>query len=178
MGCRIFQGVRMRALYELSGEFIRLYEDAFQQSGDDGAIPEDLAESLKGIEGDFVTKGESCLMMTRSWLAHAEALRAEAKRLADAAARLEGRVDWMKRYVKEQMEVVGMDKFRGRILGARIQKNSQPRIEAKDLMRVPPAYYYHPPVELDKRKVLEAIKAGKTVEGVTVETGTHLRITE
>lgn len=168
----------MPALYELTGEFLRLYETAFQQSEDDGAIPQDLADALRGIEGDFVNKGESCLMVVRSWVAHAEALRAEAKRLAEAASRLENRVDWMKRYVKEQMEVVGMDKFRGRILGARIQKNSQPRIEAKDLKMVPFAYHYHPPAELDKRKVLEAIKAGKTVEGVTVETGTHLRITE
>lgn len=167
----------MPKLYEIRGELNALYERAFNESGDDGLIPAEIAEAMHATELAFDDKVEHALFVVRSWEADEMGYKLEEERLAKARARIAKRREALKQYVKQEMEAAGRDKVRGNLLSCRLQLNSQPSVTIVDEAKIP-EQFFRVVREVDKRAIIDASKAKQEIGGVLVETGKHLRIAE
>jgi hypothetical protein len=167
----------MPRLYEIRGQLNDLYERAFDESDDDGLIPANIAKAMQAAEMAFDEKVENALYLIRSWESDELGYKIEEERLAKQRQRIARRREALKDYIKAEMEAVGKDKIRGVILSARLQRNSQPSVQVVDEAKIPDKFF-RIIREVDKRAIVDATKAAEQVDGVVVETGKHLRITE
>ena len=82
-------------LYELTGELKSLFDDI-----ESGVIPEEaIADTLAMVEGGFLDKVDNVACAYKNYLAEAEAIKAEAKRLSERAKRKEDCAEKLKDYL-------------------------------------------------------------------------------
>ena len=105
-------------LYELTGEFLEL----FQLMEDPEMDEEALRDTLEGMEGEFDAKIDGWCRVVKSLEADAKALKDESKRLADRGRAIENRITNMKAFMMQSMQTVGKTEA-GELLKAKIQKN-------------------------------------------------------
>lgn len=142
---------------------------------DDDAIPADVVEqALAGVEDELADKAQQIARMVRNVDAEAKAIRAEELRLSDRRRALENKQTRIKGYLQAQMELCGVQKLGG-LLKVAIQ-NNPPALDVLDEAKVPDAYKVQPPPVVDRRSILDAIKAGAEVPGCTIKQGRSLRI--
>ena len=82
-------------LYKLTDEMLELQ--------DSGMTPEDIADTIEGMELEFNDKIEQTLSLIKNMEAEATAFEAEAERLSDIASRKLKSVDKIKEYIKGEM---------------------------------------------------------------------------
>lgn len=163
-------------LYELRDEYLRLFDLACDQSEPDGRIAPEFVQALDAIQGDIDAKLDGCWRVMRSIAAERDAYKAEAERLLSRAKSADAHFERLKAYVKEAMTSLGMEKWEHGVAKFRIQRNSQPTVIIDDESLLPAEAFVQPPPQIDKRFILEAIKAGKDVPGAYCEVGSHLRV--
>lgn len=161
-------------LYELTTEFNELF-NALEQS-EDGNVSPEIAERLSKLEGDIANKIDGCCRVMKTLDAEAKAFAAEADRLLKAKRQRERHADWLKTYVREQMEVLGEDKLKTELFSLSICNNSNPSVSIFDEDMVPVAYNLPVERRIDKSAILADVEGGKDVPGVEVVCGKHLRI--
>lgn len=105
-------------LYELTGEFLEL----FQLMEDPEMDEEALRDTLEGMEGEFDAKIDGWCRVVKSLEAEAKALKEEGKRLADRGRAIENRIANMKAFMMQSMQAVGKTEA-GELLKAKITKN-------------------------------------------------------
>lgn len=167
----------MPRLYEIRGGLNALYEKAFNESDDDGLIPAEIAEAIAACDLAFDDKVENSLYLIRSWEADEMGYKIEEERLSKARQRIAKRRECLKSYIVSEMEKAGKDKVRGTVLSARLQRNSQPSVSIVDEAKIP-EQFFRVVREVDKRAIVEANKRNEEIDGVFIEIGKHLRITE
>lgn len=161
----------MAKLYEIS-----LALAAILHGDDDGEINDDTGDRLTELEMDFNAKVEGVLQYRQSLLADATALKAEADRLKGRADAFARRAEWLKGYVHNAMTQIGVGKVSTLTFTATVAKSPFKVEQTGDEI---PAQYKREEVivSLNKAKVLEDFKAGKTLpEGLSVVQGTNLRV--
>lgn len=142
---------------------------------DDDAIPADVVtQALAGVEDELADKGQQIARLVRNVDAEAKAIRAEENRLADRRRALENKRDRIKDYLQGQMEACNLKKLNG-LLNISLQANP-PSVDIADEGKVPAEYKVQPLPVVDRRAILDALKAGAEVPGCTIKQGRSLRI--
>ena len=106
-----------------------------------------------------------------------EAYSSEAKRLADKARSTDNRIQWFKNYLLQNMEQMAKDKILTDV-GTVARQKSPASVKVLDENKIPKDFWYLPipaPV-LDKKLILEKLKAGIEIPGTELHQGYHIRI--
>jgi hypothetical protein len=164
----------MKPLYALSGEWLALAE-RMDGAEDDAALP--TAAELDALAAALDKKLEGCCMMQRNFQAEADALKAEADRLAARAKAAQNRADHLKGYMLGCMMSARETKLAAGVFALAIQKNSQPSVAVNVPVSALPERFQAVKIEPNKTAMLTAWKEGeKLPAGIEVTIGFHLRI--
>jgi uncharacterized protein YlxW (UPF0749 family) len=147
-------------LFELTEQYQKLLSMV-----DDECDIQAIQDTLEGIEGMIADKAESIAKLIKSIEADIEAIQAEEKRLYDRRKALENRRNSIKEYLETQLISAGIDKVKGTLFTISIQ-NNPPSVNIQDDATVPEKYYIPQPPKLDKRALLDDLKAGAVYEGI------------
>lgn len=161
----------MSTLYELTEEYRLLLEMA----EDEGEDPEAISDTLEGLEGEIEIKADGYARVLRQLEYDAAALKAEEKRLSNRRKTIEANMSRMKDSLFQAMKATGKEKFKTELFSFGIQKN--PPSVVLDSELIPEIYLTHPEPVVDKRKILEDLKAGVQLPGIAhLERSESLRI--
>lgn len=173
-------------LYEL----VDLREILERQIADgEGELTPELEQALDQWVVAFGEKVEKIALYIGELEAHAEAARAEARRLAELARTRDNRINWLKGYLQQQMERASKTKVAGVLKTVSLQANPERvellvPIDEADLrsiaMYAPKLVRHDESWALDKKEVLAAHKAGTlpadVATRITVVRSTGIRI--
>jgi DNA-binding transcriptional MerR regulator len=153
-------------LYELSETYAKVLD--LIEAG------EELGDTLEAIEEAIELKVENIAKVMKTVEGEAEIIREEEKRLADRRRALEAEVGRLKSYVESNMRAAGIDKVKGRLFTLAFQKNP-PSVEVTDESLIP-SDYIKTVTSVDRKLILEALKAGQAVTGCEMRQSESLRI--
>jgi hypothetical protein len=190
-------------LYEATDaiEIVRdwILEHDEELRANEGVLPDELAELLAKVEGDFNAKAERVALFIREMLATAKAIKLEEERLYARRKSMENAADRLKRYLEMNMLAAEKMRIEGKLVTLRIQKNpasctierepTQEELSSLHSME-PQAVTYTPPREgaysINPSGLIAASKIvnakGETtgyispLDGVVVRQGASLRI--
>lgn len=157
-------------MYELVGNYYNLME--LLENGDiEQAI---IEEALNQNKADIEEKAESYCKIIKMLEGDIAAMKEEEKRIATNRRILENRVSMLKANLFESMKATGNKSLKGKVFTLRIQKNP-PSLDMEDIENIPEEYKIFR-VEANKRAMMEYIKNGGEINGVTLKQGESLRI--
>jgi hypothetical protein len=114
-------------LYEATDaiEIVRdwILEHDEELRANEGALPDELAELLAKVEGDFATKAERVALFIRELVTTGKAIKLEEERLYARRKAMENAADRLKRYLEMNMLVAEKMRIDGKLVTLRIQKN-------------------------------------------------------
>ena len=154
-------------LYTLTDNYLRVLELA--ENGDD------LTDTLEALEDAIEDKAENTAKVIKQLEANASMLDNEINRLTERKKASDNNAKRLKVYLQEQLEKVGTDKIKGEIFTVAIKNNPQ-SVDVLDETKIPAAYFIEQAPKLDRKELLEQLKAGETIPGVTVKQSRSLRI--
>lgn len=137
-----------------------------------------IRDTLEGLEGEVAQKMEGCLAIARNLEATADQIRAAEAHMVGRRKALESRAEWLKGYVKANMERSGISKIECPWFRASIVKNP-PSVVVDTFADIPKGYLRYPdppPPSVDKKLIGEALKRGEAVPGAHLEQGTRLEV--
>ena len=156
-------------LYELTENYLQLLEMAEDMD------PELIRDTLESIEESIAEKAENTAKLIKSLEADVKAIKEEEKRLADRRKALEKKIENIKDYLQEQLELAGIDKVKRPTITVSIQ-NNPPSVRVVNEELIPSHFMIPQPPKLDKKGILEKLKNGEKVPGVELAQGRSLRI--
>ena len=156
-------------LYEFTQNYLQLLENAEE-------IDQDvLIDTIEAIKESVEDKAENIAKLVRSLEADAKTIKAEEERLAAKRKTLENNVSYLKKYLFEQLEAMGITKIKRPLFTIAIQ-NNPPGVDVINSNYIPEAFWNHPEPVLDKKKILEFLKNGESVPGCEIRRSRGLRI--
>ncbi|MCR8994513.1 siphovirus Gp157 family protein [Brevibacillus halotolerans] len=158
-------------LYDLAGA----YAEVAQIILDDETPTEALVNTLQALEDAIENKADNIAKMVRNIAAEVEAIKLEEARLAERRRRLEKKQEGLKLYLKEQLEVAGLQKVKTPIFTISVRKNTG-SVQVVNEIEIPQMFWVTPPPILDKKSMSERLKSGEEIPGVTLVKGTSLQI--
>lgn len=162
-------------LYDISNQYVAIMQAVEDEGGE--LTPEQVAK-LEALDTQFEVRAENIAKMVKNIEAEETAAREEAKRLSERARTRGTLVDNLKKYLKDTMERMSLEKLTtpDKLFTIAIQNNSRPSIKWQGEPSTIPESYRKPP-ELDGTAAYNAWKSDKLTEfGWDVTTGKHLRI--
>ncbi len=158
-------------LYEISNALMIILDSSEEE------LEGDAAGQLTNLEMALEAKVEGILQFRQGLLADAEALNNESKRLKTKSDALARKAEWLKGYVHHALVQLGVGKLSTRTFSVSVCQ-SPPRLEIQDGAEVPFEFKREEvTVIIDKAALLAAHKKGLSLpEGITVSSGSHLRI--
>lgn len=159
----------MTKLYELTESYMQLIDLSEQLD------PETFKDTLDAIQDSLEDKVENTAKVVKSLESDVTAIKEEEKRLKERRQVLETKIDSIKNYLKEQLELAGIDKVKRPTITVSIQKNP-PSVKVIDEKLIPSSFMIAKAPELDKKAVLKKLKDGEEVPGVELFQGRSLRI--
>ena len=162
----------MFKLYELK----ELYQNIWELVGDDESDLEALETALSQVEDNLEIKAENIAKLIKSIDADAEVIKIEEQRLAKRRKTLENKQKGMKLYLETQLKEMGVDKIQGTLMSVRLQKNP-PSVNVLDENKIPEKYWKVVTTRsMDKKLILDDLKAKVEVEGAVIKQEKSLRI--
>ena len=155
-------------LYELADRYNRLLEMAEEMD------PEALADTLESLEDSIEEKVENTAKVIKSIEADISAIDEEIKRLQAMKSARKNNIDRLKVYLKEQLELVGMDKVKGKLFTVSVQNNPA-KLVVKDVSKLQ-GYLVEQEPKVDSTRLKKDLKAGLEVDGVELVQERSLRI--
>lgn len=150
--------------------------ETLQQMFDNGDITEQgVKDTIESMGGDIYQKAENIIKYIRSLDAESKMLKAEAVHLTDRAKVCTNRKDSLKAYLKDFMEFSEIKKMDAGLFKLSLAK-TPPKLDIDDKAVIPEFYTITQPVKIDKVALLKALKYGEEYEGISMTTGTSLRI--
>lgn len=134
----------------------------------------DISSALANVEGALEDKLESIAKVIKNLDAMTEAYEDEERRLKAKKQAAKNRVDGLKRYVKNNLEVIGKDKVEAGIFKWSLQ-NSPPRLVITDESKIPDEFFVieRKPI---KSEIKKAIEAEQAIDGAEIVREKHLRL--
>ena len=161
-------------LYQLADE----YQQALEVL-DDPELPEEaVRDTLEALQGGLVQKGQAVAAFALNLAAEIEALKAHEKRVAGKRKTLEAREEWLRGYLKSNMERCSITEIKA-VDGTFTAKlgRGRPSVVIDDEKLIPDdSEFVRWTRSVDKTAIAAAIKAGQEVPGAHVETRPTLRI--
>lgn len=171
--------VNLTKLYELANQYRILMEMADAEIENNEDLDQDTIQmyidTLEAIEDSIEHKVENIIKFLKNLESDINAFRAEEMRLQRKRKSLERKVERLKEYTKQMLEVAGFNKLNAGVFKVRLQKNP-PSVMILDESKIPSEYRIPQPDKIDKQKILQDIKNGKMVDGAQLSPETrHLR---
>ena len=153
-------------LYQMTAEYeaiIKAIEDA------EGEVTPELMAQLDALGGAFTEKADNIAAVVRTVEATAAAVKGEQDRLAGYRKSLDTHADWLKHYLQEQMIRTGNEKVEGARF--RISIRACPAsVDVQDEVAVPDSFKVEQAPRLDRKGILDLLKAGGEVPGCALVT--------
>ena len=161
-------------LYELTGDFLRLY-----QMADEGELSQDAINgTLEGLEYELEDKADAYAKVIRSLEGDMASLKAEIDRLTARKRTMENNITAMKQSLEMAMRVADRPKFKTRLFSFGIQKNP-PSLKIDDPCKVPKEYVIPQEPKYDSagiKKFLKGLDESDVCEWAHLEQSESLRI--
>lgn len=157
----------MTTLYELTTDLQRVADlDLDEQT---------LADTLEGITGEIQIKAENLIKVVENMDADVTAISNEIKRLTDRKKSIENRQKSLREYLRSNMQAGGISKISCPLFTITLSKG-RPMVVVTDEDAIPDEYQVVTK-RVDKRALLDALKAGLEVPGAELgESEEALRI--
>ena len=162
------------ALYELVGQ----HRELARLAESDDIDEQTLRDTLEALEGDIQLKAQSCAAVVANLSAWAMTIDGAAQKLAERAARVHKRAEWLRAYLLANMQQAGISKIETAELVATIRKNPA-AVQIMDGAKVPDRFMVTPeppPPRPDKKALAAALKAGEQIDGITLVQSERLEI--
>lgn len=156
-------------LYELAQQYNQLIELGEELD----AIT--FRDTLESIQEEIDDKVENTVKLMRSFQGDVEAIKSEEKRLADRRRSIENRIESIKEYLRNEMEIAGIDKVKRPTLTVSIA-NNPPSVEIADESLIPTDFMVPQPDRIDKKALLVALKEGESIDGCSIKQTRSVRI--
>lgn len=139
---------------------MKLYEitEAYNSLLDADLDEEAIEQSLKVIDDEFDVKAENIAKLISSINGDIETLKSEERRLADRRRSYEKKIESLKNYLFNNLQMVDKKRIQTPLYKISIQKNPA-KLVVKDEKRVPDEYF-KTVKRLDKAKLKDAVKDG------------------
>ena len=164
----------MANLYELTDQF-KQAEYYFNNAESE----EELLEAeryLIDAEIELTEKVENIAKFIKNLEAERESFKKESDRLAAKAKSLDKKVNSLKRYLENTLEVSGIDKVKGQLFTVSLQNNPI-SLDLSSTEHIPMEFKRIPEPVVNKRELLKHIKdTGEVFEGVEIKQTKSLRI--
>ncbi|MGZ8220858.1 MAG: siphovirus Gp157 family protein [Methylobacter sp.] len=137
---------------------------------------EAVNDTLEALGGELEDKAVNVAKFLRNLEATADAIKAAEADMAKRRKALENRVQWLKSYIKGNMEACGISKIECPYFKLSIQKNPS-AVNILDENAIPAAFKEQVSSwKIDKAAIKDALKAGTAVSGAELSNGTRLAI--
>jgi len=148
-------------LYEISERYRNLAELLEDESIDE----ESVVKALRAVEEEFGDKARNVARFIQNLKAEKEAVKAEKDRLAKKEKALSNKCEGLTTYLLAEMLVSKIDKIPDPVVPLALRK-APPSVEVEPEAKVPEQYIIPQEPKIDKRGLLEALKAGEQIPGV------------
>ena len=156
-------------LYEYTQDYLKVLEMAEELT------PEVLHDTLQAIQEGIEKKAENIAKLVRSFEASCKAIKEEEDRLSSKRKTLENQISYLKKYLQQQLEAVELEKVKTPLFTVSIQANP-PGVHVSDENAIPGQFWIRSEPKLDKKGILESLKAGEHVAGCEMRRSKGLRI--
>lgn len=154
-------------LYELTKDYSEFLAVASNEEFDEQTI----ADTLEGIKGEIEEKGRNVAAYAQNLEADALAMKEAENRIAARRKAIERRIEWMKDYLRTNMEKCGITKIECPEFSVTLGKPSDV-CEILDESLLPEDYVVTKVTKApDKKLILKAIKDGFEVNGARIGKG-------
>jgi hypothetical protein len=161
-------------LYNLSANYLQALDFLTDPEADLPA--EAVKDTLEALAGELEDKAVNVAKFLRNMEAAAEAIKAAEAEMAKRRKALESRAQWMKDYLKGNMEHTGITKIECPYFKLSIQGNP-PAVNIIDETAIPEQFKEQIiDWKIDKTAIKKAILAGQSVAGASLVNGTRLVI--
>jgi len=161
-------------LYELTEQHREL---AVLAESDEGDLSEALADTFEALEGEFNDKAISVIHVVKNMDADGDAIDNEIKRLQARKKSVQNKQNWMREYLRSNMEASGISKIECPIFTIALAKGRD-IVEITDEGKIDAEYLnIKTSVTPIKADILKALKEGKEVSGCRLsKSNSSLRI--
>lgn len=163
----------MTKLYELTGQYLEL-----QKLADSDDMPvEVLNDTFEAIEGEYQDKAVAVMQVAQNYNAIAESIDMEIQRLQALKSAASAKNNQLREYLRTNMEASGITKIEHPLFKITLAAGRD-IVDILDAESIPDEYIKVEVKESpDKRKILDALKAGESIPGVAItKSKTSLRI--
>ena len=156
-------------LYELARSYAELLDRAEEMESDA------LVDTLESLQEAIEDKAENVAKLIKNLEADAKIIREEEQRLAERRRAIEAKIERLKSYLQEQLETAGIEKVKRPTITVAIQANP-PSVDVIDETAIPIDFLIPQPAKVDKKSILERLKNGEAIPGVTLKQTKGVRI--
>lgn len=156
-------------LYELAQNYAQLLEMAEEMES------EALVDTLASLQDAIEDKAENIAKLVKNLEADVKVIKEEEQRLAERRRAIEAKVERLKTYLQEQLETAGIEKVKRPTITVSIQ-NNPPSVDVIDETLIPADFLIPQPAKVDKKSILERLKNGEAIPGVTLKQTKGVRI--
>ena len=163
----------MASIYELKAEFDTLWMILEDELAEDEVI----ADAFETATEDLADKLENCCKYIKNCETEIAGLKAEEERLNARRKAKENAVKRLKELMKMAMLAAGEKKIQCGTFTTSVQNNAPSVVLDEQYMENIPEEYLVHKTDINRRQMLEDLKAGKDLEGLAhLEVGQSLRI--
>lgn len=160
-------------LYELTGQYAQLLDMA--ESGDiDEQAFQDTLEAMD-FTSQIEEKAEGYAKIITMLQGDVNRCKEEEKRIAENRKAIENKIQQMKHRLQEAMEYTGQTQIKTPLFSLSVQNNPL-SVFIPDESAVPESYLVPQPAKVDKKKILNDMKAGAVFDWASITQGRSLRI--
>ena len=156
-------------LYELAQNYAELLEMTEEMESDA------LVDTLSALQDAIEDKAENIAKLVKNLEADAKIIKEEEQRLAERRRAIEAKVERLKTYLQEQLEVAGLQKVKRPTITVAIQ-NNPPSVEIADEKLIPSEFMIPQPAKVDKKSILDRLKNGEMIPGCSLKQTKGVRI--
>lgn len=169
----------MASLYQLTNQYLALVDMANAALEDENGIEIDdlemFIDTLDAIEDSMESKAENIGKLIKNLEGDVAVFKAEEQRLQKRRKSMENRIERLKRYTKEMLELAGKDRMSAGVFNIRLQKNP-PSIRIVDETKIPSTYKQPQPDKIMNQEILKDLKNGVVIPGAEIAPETkHIR---
>ncbi len=128
-----------------------------------------LADTLEGIEGEIQIKAENLMSVISNMKSDTDSIDAEIKRLQTRKKTIANRQDWLREYLRSNMEASGIDKITCPLFTITLRKPTQ-AVSVDDIDALPDEYI-KTVRSADKVAIKRALKSDVDVPGCSLVDG-------
>ena len=157
-----------RQVDDLQAAVMAMARDNEERADADGLV----AQILDGL---LPEKVEGYCRLIAGIRAEADAYTPEIERLQARQATLKRSAEQLHERLHGALSAAGVDKIKAGTFTVAIQ-NSSPSAKITEEAAIPQTFWVEQAPKLDRKAILDALKAGELVPGAEIHRGTHLRI--